>query len=54
MLQEGLDDVSFENFKSGLIAKLLEKDPSLGYETNRLWNQIVDNRYANLSLLIYI
>lgn len=44
MLEE-LDDGSFESFKSGLIAKLLEKDPSLTYETNRFWNQIVDKRY---------
>ncbi|KAK8509942.1 hypothetical protein V6N13_118488 [Hibiscus sabdariffa] len=42
---EGLDDESFESYKSGLTAKLLERDPSLLYETNRLWNQIVDNRY---------
>ncbi|XP_022732672.1 nardilysin-like isoform X2 [Durio zibethinus] len=41
----GLDDESFESYRSGLTAKLLEKDPSLSYETNRLWNQIVDNRY---------
>ncbi|KAL4558442.1 hypothetical protein LXL04_036642 [Taraxacum kok-saghyz] len=40
-----LDDESFENFKSGLIAKLLEKDPSLTYETNRYWGQITDQRY---------
>lgn len=44
--QEGLDDASFENYKSGLVAKLLEKDPSLQYETNRLWNQITDKRYV--------
>ena len=44
-LQGGLDDESFENYKSGLIAKLLEKDPSLAYETNRFWGQIVDRRY---------
>lgn len=43
-LQDGLDDESFENYKSGLMAKLLEKDPSLTYESNRLWNQIVDKR----------
>ncbi|KAK8601376.1 hypothetical protein V6N13_058910 [Hibiscus sabdariffa] len=42
---EGLDDESFQSYRSGLTAKLLEKDPSLLYETNRLWNQIVDNRY---------
>ncbi|MFS7964629.1 putative insulysin [Helianthus anomalus] len=40
-----LDDESFQNFKSGLIAKLLEKDPSLHYETNRYWGQITDHRY---------
>lgn len=50
MLQEKLDDGSFESFKSGLIAKLLEKDPSLSYETNRFWNQIVDKRYIILYL----
>ncbi|KDP45687.1 hypothetical protein JCGZ_17294 [Jatropha curcas] len=44
-LLEGLDDTSFENYRNGLMAKLLEKDPSLQYETNRLWNQIVDKRY---------
>ncbi|KAB2088930.1 hypothetical protein ES319_A03G032100v1 [Gossypium barbadense] len=44
-LLAGLDDESFESYRSGLTAKLLEKDPSLLYETNRLWNQIVDNRY---------
>lgn len=44
-LLEGLDDDSFKNYKGGLMAKLLEKDPSLSYETNRLWNQIVDKRY---------
>ncbi|CAO2840084.1 unnamed protein product [Amaranthus hypochondriacus] len=42
---EGLDDESFESFKSGLVAKLLEKDPTLSYETDRYWNQIVDKRY---------
>ncbi|PNX55541.1 insulin-degrading enzyme-like protein, partial [Trifolium pratense] len=41
----GLDDDSFENYKSGLMGKLLEKDPSLTYESNRLWNQIVDKSY---------
>ncbi|KAL9320134.1 hypothetical protein ACSQ67_011973 [Phaseolus vulgaris] len=44
-LLDGLDGDSFENYKSGLVAKLLEKDPSLTYESNRLWNQIVDKRY---------
>ncbi|KAG5514987.1 hypothetical protein RHGRI_036132 [Rhododendron griersonianum] len=44
-LLDGIDDESFENYKSGLIAKLLEKDPSLQYETNRYWGQIIDKRY---------
>ncbi|KAH9668346.1 nardilysin-like [Citrus sinensis] len=44
-LLEGLDDESFENYRSGLMAKLLEKDPSLTYESNRFWNQITDKRY---------
>lgn len=44
-LLNGLDDESFMNYKSGLRAKLLEKDPSLAYETNRFWGQIVDQRY---------
>ncbi|KAM1341394.1 hypothetical protein ACFX2F_005852 [Malus domestica] len=44
-LLDGLDDESFENYKNGLLAKLLEKDPSLTYETNRFWNQIIDKRY---------
>ncbi|KAL3530974.1 hypothetical protein ACH5RR_010296 [Cinchona calisaya] len=42
---DGLDNESFENYKSGLMGKLLEKDPSLLYETNRFWGQIVDKRY---------
>ncbi|KAF8397033.1 hypothetical protein HHK36_018671 [Tetracentron sinense] len=45
-LLDGLDDESFENYRSGLIAKKLEKDPSLAYETNYLWYQIVDKRYS--------
>ncbi|KAK9153408.1 hypothetical protein Sjap_000888 [Stephania japonica] len=44
-LMDGLDAESFENHKSGLIAKKLEKYPSLNYETNHLWGQIVDKRY---------
>ncbi|XP_057484528.1 nardilysin-like [Actinidia eriantha] len=44
-LLDGLDCESFENYRSGLIAKLLEKDPSLQYETNRFWGQIIDKRY---------
>lgn len=45
-LQDGLDGDSFEHYRSGLMTKLLEKDPSLTYESNRLWNQIVDKRYT--------
>ncbi|KAM7259044.1 hypothetical protein ACFE04_014785 [Oxalis oulophora] len=41
----GLDDSSFENYKSGLIARCLEKEPSLQSETNKFWSQIVDKRY---------
>ncbi|XP_028768838.1 LOW QUALITY PROTEIN: nardilysin-like [Neltuma alba] len=44
-LLEGLDGDSFEHYRSGLMARLLEKDPSLTYETSRFWNQIVDKRY---------
>ncbi|KAK3006602.1 hypothetical protein RJ639_016497, partial [Escallonia herrerae] len=44
-LFDGLDDESFENYKNGLTAKLLEKDPSLSYESNRYWGQIIDKRY---------
>ncbi|GER35472.1 insulinase (Peptidase family M16) family protein [Striga asiatica] len=44
MLNE-LDHDSFENYKNGLTGKLLEKDPSLLYETNRFWDQITDKRY---------
>ncbi|WCJ34959.1 Insulin-degrading enzyme [Euphorbia peplus] len=44
-LLEKLDEASFANYKNGLTAKLLEKDPSLQYETNRLWGQITDKRY---------
>ncbi|XP_056165703.1 nardilysin-like isoform X2 [Syzygium oleosum] len=40
----GLDDCTFDNYKNGLISKLLEKDPSLTYETNRFWSQIIDKR----------
>ncbi|KAF9595544.1 hypothetical protein IFM89_000632 [Coptis chinensis] len=32
-LLDVLDDESFEKYKNGLIAKKLEKDPSLSYET---------------------
>ncbi|KAI9118671.1 hypothetical protein K1719_011003 [Acacia pycnantha] len=44
-LLASLDGDSFEHYRSGLMAKLLDKDPSLTYETNRFWNQIVDKRY---------
>lgn len=44
MLQNGLDHESFENYVNGLMGKLLEKDPSLSYETNRFWGQVVDKR----------
>ncbi|CAI0401778.1 unnamed protein product [Linum tenue] len=45
-LLEGLDEASFESYKNGLLGKLLEKDPSLHDETNRLWGQIIDKRYV--------
>ncbi|KAL5720801.1 nardilysin [Ranunculus cassubicifolius] len=44
-LLDELDEESFENYRSGLIAKKLEKDPSLSDETSHLWGQIVDKRY---------
>ncbi|CDY54887.1 BnaA10g27980D [Brassica napus] len=44
-LLEQLDEESFEDYRSGMIARLLEKDPSLLSETNDLWSQIVDKRY---------
>ncbi|XP_009119011.1 nardilysin-like isoform X2 [Brassica rapa] len=44
-LLEQLDEDSFEDYRSGMIARLLEKDPSLLSETNDLWSQIVDKRY---------
>ncbi|XP_018441552.2 nardilysin-like [Raphanus sativus] len=44
-LLEQLDEESFEDYRSGMIARLLEKDPSLLSETNELWSQIVDKRY---------
>jgi nardilysin len=44
-LLEQLDDESYEDYRSGMIARLLEKDPSLLSETNDLWSQIVDKRY---------
>jgi nardilysin len=43
-LLEQLDDESYEDYRSGMIARLLEKDPSLLSETNDLWSQIVDKR----------
>ncbi|PRQ34798.1 putative insulysin [Rosa chinensis] len=45
-LLEGLDDDSFENYKGGLMAKVLEKDAYLTCETNRLWTQILDKWYT--------
>lgn len=48
ILQAALDDESFENYKSGLIAKLLEKDHSLAYETDRFWGQITEKRWIFL------
>ncbi|RID48912.1 hypothetical protein BRARA_I05386 [Brassica rapa] len=42
---EGLLIQSFGDYRSGVIARLLEKDPSLLSETNELWSQIVDKRY---------
>lgn len=53
-MQEGLDDESFESYRSGLTAKLLEKDSSLSYETSRFWNQIVDNRYYLYMILVVL
>uniref|UniRef100_A0A1J3GIJ4 Insulin-degrading enzyme n=1 Tax=Noccaea caerulescens TaxID=107243 RepID=A0A1J3GIJ4_NOCCA len=44
-LLEQLDEESFEDYRSGMVARLLEKDPSLLSETNELWSQIVDKRY---------
>lgn len=44
-LLDELDDESFENHRTGLIAQKLEKDPSLSYETGRYWGQITDKRY---------
>ncbi|KAF3492688.1 hypothetical protein DY000_02058133 [Brassica cretica] len=44
-LMEQLGEESFGDYRSGVIATLLEKDPSLLSETNELWSQIVDKRY---------
>ncbi|KAL6902039.1 hypothetical protein ACP4OV_004915 [Aristida adscensionis] len=44
-LLDGLDEETFENHRSGLIADKLEKDPSLSYQTGDYWSQIVDKRY---------
>lgn len=52
-LQNGLDDESFMNYKSGLRAKLPEKGCSLAYETNRFWGQIVDQRYHLFTVCIH-
>jgi hypothetical protein len=43
--QDGLDDETFEHHRSGLIANKLEKDPSLSYQTDDYWSQIVCKRY---------
>ncbi|KAI4373362.1 hypothetical protein MLD38_011493 [Melastoma candidum] len=42
---DGLHDDTFNSYRSGLICKLLEKDPSLAYESDRFWGQIIDKRY---------
>ncbi|XP_031485488.1 nardilysin-like isoform X2 [Nymphaea colorata] len=42
---EEIDTETFDSYRNGLIAKKLEKAPSLVCETNRYWNQIVDKRY---------
>eukprot|EP01018_Ginkgo_biloba_P000447 Gb_03820 [translate_table: standard] len=42
---DAMDDKEFENYKIGLVAKKLEKDPSLIDETNHHWSQIIDKRY---------
>lgn len=52
-LQDELDDESFENHRTGLIAEKLEKDPSLSYETGNYWSQITDKRYHLFVSLIY-
>ncbi|PQM40259.1 nardilysin-like [Prunus yedoensis var. nudiflora] len=44
-LLEGIDDDLFENYRSGLMAGLLEKDLSLTCETDRYWCEIVGKRY---------
>ncbi|KAL0758005.1 hypothetical protein Bca101_095673 [Brassica carinata] len=46
-LLEQLDEESFGDYRSGVIARLLEKDPSLLSETNELWSQIVDKRESS-------
>eukprot|EP00252_Welwitschia_mirabilis_P007587 TRINITY_DN19118_c0_g1_i1.p1 TRINITY_DN19118_c0_g1~~TRINITY_DN19118_c0_g1_i1.p1 ORF type:complete len:1100 (+),score=208.89 TRINITY_DN19118_c0_g1_i1:181-3300(+) len=43
---ECLNDAEFEGYKTALIAKKLEKDPSLIDETNYHWDQIVNKRYS--------
>ncbi|KAF3784997.1 hypothetical protein EJ110_NYTH10580 [Nymphaea thermarum] len=45
MVMEEIDTETFDSYRNGLIAKKLEKAPSLVCETNRYWNQIVDKRY---------
>ncbi|CAL8160346.1 unnamed protein product [Prunus armeniaca] len=43
-LLERIDDDLFENYRSGLMAGLLEKDLSLTCETDRYWCEIVGKR----------
>ncbi|KAF6164742.1 hypothetical protein GIB67_040994 [Kingdonia uniflora] len=45
-LLEGLDNESFENYRSGLIAEKLEKFTSQSYEASYLWSQIASKRYC--------
>lgn len=40
-----MDDKEFETYKVTLIAKKLEKDPSLLDETRHHWSQVVEKRY---------
>ncbi|KAJ3676945.1 hypothetical protein LUZ60_002669 [Juncus effusus] len=44
-LINGVDEETFENHKSGLIANKLEKNPSLVHETDVYWDEIVLQRY---------
>ncbi|KAM5572813.1 nardilysin-like [Rosa sericea] len=45
-LLHGLDDDSFQNYKDGLMANLLERDETLARETSRLWEEITNKRYT--------